>query len=59
MTDNELDAVMLTIYERFPSFGRRLIDGYLMAIGECVPRQRIVESYHRVIGPPVSTFCNR
>jgi len=59
MSDDELDAVMLTIYERFPSFGRRMIDGYLMALGERVPRQRIIDAYHRVIGPPVSTFGNR
>ena len=59
MTDDELDGVMLTIYEQFPSFGRRMIDGYLMALGERVPRQRILDSYHRVIGPPVSTFGNR
>lgn len=59
MSDGELDDVMLTIYEQFPSFGRRMIDGYLMALGERVPRRRILESYHRVIGPPVSTFGNR
>jgi len=59
MSDSELDAVMLTIYEQFPSFGRRMIDGYLMALGERVPRRRILDSYHRVIGPPVSTFGNR
>ena len=59
MSDNELDNVMLTIYEQFPSFGHRMIDGYLMALGERVPRRRILESYHRVIGLPVSTFGNR
>jgi hypothetical protein len=59
MSDDELDDVMLTIYEQFPSFGRRMIDGYLMALRERVPRRRILESYHRVIGPPVSTFGNR
>ena len=59
MTDGQLDTVMVTIYERFPSFGRRMVDGYLMALGERVPRRRIIESFQRVIGPPVATFGNR
>ena len=59
MTDEQLDTVMVTIYERFPSFGRRMVDGYLMALGERVPRRRIIESFQRVIGPPVATFGNR
>ena len=59
MTDEQLDTVMVTIYERFPSFGQRMVDGYLMALGERVPRRRIIESFQRVIGPPVATFGNR
>ncbi len=59
LTDDEIDSIMLDIYEQFPSFGRRMIDGYFMALQERVPRRRIEESYHRVIGPPVSTFGNR
>lgn len=59
ISNEELDATLLSIYEQFPSFGRRMIDGYLMALGERVPRRRIEESYLRVIGPPNNTFGNR
>lgn len=59
ITDEELDGILVSIYEQFPSFGRRMIDGYLMALGERVPRRRIEESYLRVIGPPNNEFGNR
>lgn len=59
LTNDELDTIMISIYEQFPSFGRRMIDGYFMALGERVPRQRIHDSYLRVIGPPVGTFGKR
>ncbi|KAF5370510.1 hypothetical protein D9615_010348 [Tricholomella constricta] len=59
ISDAELDQVMLNIYKQFPSFGRRMIDGYLLRIGERVPRQRILDSYLRVIGPTTSTFATR
>jgi hypothetical protein len=36
-----------------------MIDGYLMALSHCVPRQRIVDSYHRVIGPLLGVFGRR
>ena len=58
-TDEELDAILISIYEQFPSFGKRMIDGYLMALGERVPRRQIEESYLRVIGPPNNQFGNR
>lgn len=59
ITDEELDAILISISEQFPSFGRRMIDGYLMALGERVPHQRIEESYLTVIGPPRNEFGNR
>ena len=59
MTDEQLDAIMVTIYERFPSFGRRMVDGYLMALGERVAHRQIFDSFQHVIGPPVATFRNR
>ena len=59
LDDSELDQLLLRIYEQFPSFGRRMIDGYLMQLGERVPRQRVVASYLRVIGPPTATFATR
>jgi hypothetical protein len=37
LNDGELDQLMLHIYEQFPSFGQRMIDGYLMQLGERVP----------------------
>jgi hypothetical protein len=58
-TDEELGAILVSLYEQFPSFGRRMIDGYLMALGERVPCRRIEESYLRVIGPPNNEFGNR
>ena len=57
-TDEELDAILISIYEQFPSFGKQMIDGYLMALGERVPRRRIEQSYLRVIGPPNNQFGN-
>ena len=30
LTDEELNGIMLQLYERFPTFGRRMIDGYLL-----------------------------
>ncbi|KAG6912821.1 hypothetical protein DXG01_011761 [Tephrocybe rancida] len=59
LSDDELDRKMLDMYEQFPSFGRRMIDGYLLHLGERVPRQRIIDSYHRVIGPTTATFGTR
>ncbi|KAG6837599.1 hypothetical protein H0H93_007013 [Arthromyces matolae] len=59
LSDQELDAVILEIYEQFPSFGRRMIDGYLMSLGHRVPRQRIIDSYARVVGPTTATFAPR
>ena len=57
-TDEELDTILISIYEQFPLFGKWMIDGYLMALGERVPRRRIEESYLRVIGPSNNQFGN-
>ncbi|KAG5349600.1 hypothetical protein C0989_002863 [Termitomyces sp. Mn162] len=59
LSNEEFDAFILDIYEQFPSFGRRMIDGFLLSHGERVPRQRIIDSYSRVIGPTTSTFAPR
>jgi hypothetical protein len=59
ITDNELDQLILQIKEQFPSFGRRMIDGYLMQLGERVPRARVLASCNRVIGPPTAVFGAR
>ena len=59
ITDEQLNMVMITIYECFPSFGRRMVDGYLIALGKRVPRRRIFESFERVICPLGATYGNR
>lgn len=59
LTDAQLDAIMLQIYTQFPTFGRTMIDGYLMQLGERVPRRRVKESYERVVGPSVRQFAQR
>lgn len=59
LSDAKLDQVMRSIHDQFPSFGRRMIDGYLVAMGERVPRRRVEASYARVIGPSTSTFGPR
>ena len=59
LTDAELDEVMTSIHDQFPSFGRALIDGYLLVLGERVPRRRIEESYLRVVGPNERRFGPR
>jgi hypothetical protein len=59
LTDNELDQLMVSIYQQFPTFGRRMIDGYLLLLGERVPRSRIEDSYHRAIGASSRTFGPR
>ncbi|KAG6914616.1 hypothetical protein DXG01_016286 [Tephrocybe rancida] len=56
LSDDELDRKLLDMYKQFPSLGRRMIDGYLLHLGERVARQRIINSYHRVIGPTTATF---
>lgn len=59
LSDDELDAITVTILEVFPTFGRRLLDGHLRYLGHHVPRERLRESYSRVHGPPSSTFGPR
>lgn len=57
--DDQLDALILSIYHQFPSFGHRMIDGYLLQLGHQVPRSRLGASYARTIGPPVAAFGSR
>lgn len=59
MTDPELDELMLQIHTQFPAFGRRMIDGYLLQMGQRVPRSRVLTSYARVVGPSERTFAPR
>lgn len=59
LTDTELDDLILECYQQFPTFGRTLIDGYLLEKGHRVPRRRVIDSYRRVVGLPVRTFGER
>ena len=59
LPDDQLDALILSIYRQFPSFGRRMIDGYLLQLGHQIPRSRLEASYTRVIGPPAAAFGPR
>ncbi|KAF8139650.1 hypothetical protein EV363DRAFT_1089630, partial [Boletus edulis] len=45
LPDDQLDALILSIYRQFPSFGRRMLDGYLLQLGHRVPRSRLEASY--------------
>ncbi|KAF7345496.1 hypothetical protein MVEN_01568100 [Mycena venus] len=52
LTDSELDALLTSILEVFPDFGRRMLMGRLKSAGHHVPRDRITASYLRVHGTP-------
>lgn len=56
LSDDELDALISDIVERFPNFGRRMIDGHLKHLGHSVPRSRVQAAYLRVHGPPAASF---
>ena len=52
ISDEELDRIMGEILETFPSFGRQMITAQFRLYGYRVPRQRIRDSYVRIMGPP-------
>ncbi|KAJ6465464.1 hypothetical protein C8R45DRAFT_496141 [Mycena sanguinolenta] len=52
LTDPDLDALLTSILEVFPYFGRRMLMGRLKAAGHHVPRERITASYLCVHGAP-------
>ncbi|KAJ7433788.1 hypothetical protein FB451DRAFT_1064009, partial [Mycena latifolia] len=49
VSDAELDRLVSSTLEIFPQFGRRMIRGHLKAQGHRVPRERITESYLRMV----------
>ena len=59
ISDQELDEIMISILEVFPSLGRRMIDGHLRYLGHYIPRPRIQASYARVHGAPSTGFGPR
>jgi hypothetical protein len=58
LSDPELDALLTSILQVFPDFGRRMLSGRLLAQGHNVPRERITDSYLRVHGSS-GVFGNR
>lgn len=52
LDDGELDLIIQHILEIFPSFGRRMITGHLRQQGHRIPRERLRQSYERVMGAP-------
>ncbi|PPQ99689.1 hypothetical protein CVT26_009115 [Gymnopilus dilepis] len=54
--DDELDRIVASILEAFPTIGRRMIHGHLRFLDVVVSRTRIQESYRRVHGAPVGGF---
>lgn len=52
LSDDDLDAMIYSVLEIFPTFGRRMINGYLRSQGHRVPMDRIRSSYLRVHGAP-------
>ncbi|KZT33080.1 hypothetical protein SISSUDRAFT_1027978, partial [Sistotremastrum suecicum HHB10207 ss-3] len=49
LTDNELDQLVAEALELFPTFGNRLLKGYLASYGHRVPATRISQSYLRFV----------
>ncbi|KAF7323543.1 hypothetical protein MKEN_00574400 [Mycena kentingensis (nom. inval.)] len=59
LSDADLDREIASILETFPDFGRRMIQGHLLDAGHTVVRQRVIDSYVRVHGPPHQSFAER
>ncbi|KAJ7752190.1 hypothetical protein DFH07DRAFT_745091, partial [Mycena maculata] len=49
ISDAELDRLITSTLEVFPQFGRRMIRGHLKSQGYRIPRERITESYLRMV----------
>jgi hypothetical protein len=56
LSDDDLDSLIADIVQRFPNFGRRMINGHLKHLGHRVPRSHIQASYVCVHGPPAASF---
>lgn len=52
LSDQQLDALLASILEIFPNFGRNMIFGSLKDRGHHVPHERIRHSFLRVHGSP-------
>lgn len=59
LSDEALDGIMVQLLDQFPTFGRRMIDGYFLAHGHRVSRSRLQASYSRVHGPSLLSFGAR
>lgn len=56
LSDDELNTLIAEIVQRFPNFGRCMIDGHLKHLGHRVPCSRVQAAYLRVHGPPAASF---
>lgn len=59
LSDSELDTLVHKIHSQFPTFGRRMIDGYLLQAGHRIPRSRLLLSLGHVVGPATQRFGSR
>ena len=59
ISDDQLDEIVRSLVQAFPMFGRQMINGHLLHLGQRIPRARLQESYNRVHGPPASSFGPR
>lgn len=51
ITDDQLDALLTTILQTFPNFGRNMLAGRLRDAGYRIARSRLIHAYVRVHGP--------
>jgi hypothetical protein len=56
LSDDDLDSLIADMVQRFPNFGRRMIDGHLKHLSHCVPCSHVQASYIRVHSPPAASF---
>ena len=56
INDEELDRIMVSILEAFPSLGRWMIDGHLRYLGHSIPQPWLQAFYTHVHGAPSTGF---
>ena len=56
--DDELDAVVSDIIQRFPNCGYRLMEGHLRSLNIRVQQQRIRDSFHRIASESIAVRWN-
>jgi hypothetical protein len=59
LSDDALDVIIRQIIDIFPTFGQRMMTGYLRSLGYCIPRPRVEGAYMHIHGPPAAQFGPR